>query len=90
MFYLVLARTVWGAQLYAVGSNEKAAWLSGLRVDRIRWLRRGALQAAALYQPVRYLSGGNQQKVALAKWLAGQARFDPAGANTRGGHWRAL
>ena len=36
LFYVVLSRTLFGAQLYAVGSNEKAAWLSGLRVDRIR------------------------------------------------------
>jgi ribose transport system permease protein len=38
VFYIVLSRTLFGAQLYAVGSNEKAAWLSGLRVDRIRIL----------------------------------------------------
>jgi ribose/xylose/arabinose/galactoside ABC-type transport system permease subunit len=36
LFYIVLSRTLFGAQLYAVGSSEKAAWLSGLRVDRIR------------------------------------------------------
>jgi ribose transport system permease protein len=36
LFQFVLSRTLFGAQLYAVGSNEKAAWLSGLRVDRIR------------------------------------------------------
>ena len=36
LFYFVLSRTLFGAQLYAVGSNDKAAWLSGLRVDRIR------------------------------------------------------
>jgi ribose/xylose/arabinose/galactoside ABC-type transport system permease subunit len=35
---VVLSRTLFGAQLYAVGGNEKAAWLSGLRVDRIRIL----------------------------------------------------
>ena len=36
LFSIVLSRTLFGAQLYAVGSNEKAAWLSGLRVDRVR------------------------------------------------------
>ncbi|CAG0931714.1 Ribose import permease protein RbsC [Thermoflexales bacterium] len=36
LFHFILSRTLFGAQLYAVGSNEKAAWLSGLRVDRIR------------------------------------------------------
>jgi ribose/xylose/arabinose/galactoside ABC-type transport system permease subunit len=38
VFYIVLSRTLFGAQLYAVGSNDRAAWLSGLRVDRIRIL----------------------------------------------------
>jgi ribose transport system permease protein len=37
-FYIVLSRTLFGAQLYAVGSNDRAAWLAGLRVDRIRIL----------------------------------------------------
>jgi ribose transport system ATP-binding protein len=33
-------------------------------------VRRVDLRAASLEQEVRYLSGGNQQKVVLAKWLA--------------------
>ena len=36
LFYGVLSRTLFGAHLYAVGSNHKAAWLSGLRVERLR------------------------------------------------------
>jgi ribose transport system permease protein len=36
LFSWVLSRTLFGAHLYAVGSNSKAAWLSGLRVERIR------------------------------------------------------
>ncbi len=36
LFYFVLSRTLFGAHLYAVGSNNKAAWLSGLRVERLR------------------------------------------------------
>jgi ribose/xylose/arabinose/galactoside ABC-type transport system permease subunit len=36
MFYFVLSRTLFGAHLYAMGGNTKAAWLSGLRVERIR------------------------------------------------------
>src|SRR5215210_749678 len=35
--------------------------------------RRVELRAASLEQEVRYLSGGNQQKVVLAKWLATRA-----------------
>jgi len=28
--------TVFGAHLYAVGSNERASWLAGIHVDRLR------------------------------------------------------
>ena len=34
--WVVLSRTVFGRQLYAVGGNEKAARLSGLDVDRLK------------------------------------------------------
>ena len=34
--WLVLNRTVFGRQLYAIGGNEKAARLSGLEVDRLK------------------------------------------------------
>lgn len=36
LFTVVLSRTLFGAHLYAVGSNAKTAWLSGLHVERIR------------------------------------------------------
>lgn len=34
--WLVMTRTVFGRQLYAIGGNEKAARLSGLEVDRLK------------------------------------------------------
>lgn len=34
--WIVLDRTVFGRQLYAIGGNEKAARLSGLEVDRLK------------------------------------------------------
>ena len=34
--HVVMTRSVFGRHLYAVGGNEKAAWLSGIRVARIR------------------------------------------------------
>ena len=34
--WIVLTRTVFGRQLYAIGGNEKASHLSGLEVDRLK------------------------------------------------------
>ena len=50
-----------------------------LAVDRI--LARVQVQPCALYRPCAAFSGGNQQKMALAKWLLAESRilllFDP-------------
>ncbi|NLF74151.1 MAG: ABC transporter permease, partial [Chloroflexi bacterium] len=34
--FIVLRYTAYGARVYAVGNNERAAWLSGIKVDRVR------------------------------------------------------
>jgi ribose transport system permease protein len=34
--WVLLSFTVWGRHLYAIGSNEKAALLSGIRVNRLK------------------------------------------------------
>lgn len=36
--WVLMSRTVIGRHLYAVGGNEEAARLSGIRTDRIKWL----------------------------------------------------
>jgi len=38
VFYFVLNRMVFGAHIYAMGNNEKASWLAGIRVDRVKIL----------------------------------------------------
>jgi ribose transport system permease protein len=38
IFYLVLNKTVFGARIYAIGNNEKASWLAGMKVDRLKIL----------------------------------------------------
>lgn len=37
VFYILLNKTVLGRQIYAVGSNERAAQLSGINTDRIKY-----------------------------------------------------
>ena len=34
--YIFLSRTVWGRYIYAAGGNEKATWLSGVNVNKIK------------------------------------------------------
>jgi ribose transport system permease protein len=34
--FIVLRRTMYGARVFAVGNNDRAAWLSGINIDRIR------------------------------------------------------
>ncbi|MCA9220128.1 MAG: hypothetical protein KDA71_07350, partial [Planctomycetales bacterium] len=36
--WILLSRTVVGRHLYAMGGNEEAARLSGIRTDRLKWL----------------------------------------------------
>jgi ribose transport system ATP-binding protein len=47
-------------------------------------VRRLAIKTATIEIPVRHLSGGNQQKVAIAKWLLGNARVYLLHDPTRG------
>ena len=38
IFYYILNRTVYGAHIYAIGNNDKASWLAGIRTDRVKIL----------------------------------------------------
>lgn len=38
LMWLLLSRTVTGRHIYALGGNEEAARLSGIRTDRVKWL----------------------------------------------------
>ncbi len=37
LLWILLSKTVWGRHLYALGGNEEAARLSGIRTDRLKW-----------------------------------------------------
>jgi ABC-type sugar transport system ATPase subunit len=54
------------------------------RIDVEQLLRSVQLKSMGTEQEVRYLSGGNQQKVVLAKWLAVQPKVLVADEPTRG------
>jgi rhamnose transport system ATP-binding protein len=59
----------------SLASLDRLSRASGLDVRRERelaldYVRRLAIKTPALYAPVATLSGGNQQKVALSRWLA--------------------
>jgi ribose transport system ATP-binding protein len=64
-------------------SRQTAGATPGTRLV-VDLARRVELRAASLQQEVRDLSGGNQQKVVLAKWLATRARILIFDEPTRG------
>jgi len=59
----------------SLASLDRLSRASGLDVRQERalaldYVRRLAIKTPSLYAPVATLSGGNQQKVALSRWLA--------------------
>ena len=66
--------------------REAGGWLPPARLRERAWplIQDLRIRLAHPSQPVRSLSGGNQQKVVLAKWLARQARLLILDEPTRG------
>jgi ribose transport system ATP-binding protein len=72
--------------LASLHTVERLGFLSN-RLERVMagdYVRRLAIRTASHRQPVRHLSGGNQQKVVLAKWLATQPKVLFLDEPTRG------
>lgn len=69
-----------GADLKSDKSQMVGRTFSGLDFDAEReiassYIRRFGIKTAAVFSPVSTLSGGNQQKVALSRWLATDPRL---------------
>jgi ribose transport system ATP-binding protein len=65
---------------------SRAGWLNARAQRRLAQavVQRFRVKATLLHQPVRNLSGGNQQKVVLGKWLARRPRVLLLDEPTRG------
>ncbi|MGD9645037.1 MAG: ABC transporter permease [Pirellulales bacterium] len=57
--WLILSRTVLGRHLYALGGNEEAARLSGIRTDRLKWFAYCAGAMTSALAGVFYVSSNS-------------------------------
>jgi ribose transport system permease protein len=89
---LVLSRSVYGRQLYAVGGNERAARLTGLEVDRLKisvYVIAAVLAGVAGIIEVSYLSSAISNQ-GLGKELSVIAAAVIGGTNLNGGEGTIL
>jgi len=81
---LVLSASVLDNIALAGGRSRFYIRRSQEKQDAQRWVGSLHIKVAGLDQPIIYLSGGNQQKVVLAKWLYAGARVFLLDEPTRG------
>ncbi len=54
--YILMSHTVWGRHLYAIGGNEEAARLSGIRTESMKWLAYSIGAVTASIAGILYLA----------------------------------
>lgn len=64
--WFILSRTVLGRHLYAVGGNEQAAVLSGIRAENVKWFAYCFSAVAASLAGVFYITEGGAKPSSLA------------------------
>jgi len=85
---VLLRWTVVGRHLYALGGNEEAARLSGIRTDRIKWLAycsSAVLSSIAGILYAGYSSGAKPETLGMAYELNGIAAAVVGGCSLQGG-----
>lgn len=86
--YFLMSHTVWGRHLYAIGGNEEAARLSGIRTDRMKWLAYSIGAVTASVAGVLYLAkigAANPATLGVGYELNAIAAAVVGGCSLRGG-----
>jgi ribose/xylose/arabinose/galactoside ABC-type transport system permease subunit len=80
--WMLLAKTVTGRHLYALGGNEQAARLSGIHTDRLKWL---AYCLSAVLASVAGIIAVGEQSAAAPQTLGRGAELNAIAAAVVGG-----
>lgn len=88
VIWVLLSRTVVGRHLYAMGGNEQAARLSGIRTDRLKWLAYVVSAVTAAIAGVLYtaeVSAADPQTQGMGYELKAIASAVVGGCSLQGG-----
>lgn len=80
--WLIMSRTVIGRHLYALGGNEEAARLSGIRTDRLKWF---AYSVSAVFSSIAGILYIGDQSVAEPQTLGRGYELNAIAAAVVGG-----